>query len=141
MWSITWLAAALILMAGLLLGCSDGKARSEAAETQQQSLGEIQPPFEDSLLPRLTPCNAKSALAAMSSSKGPIRAAGALCAAQSPCDATEVDLPLSNLTKDTAPAADYVNRGPMFGSGDQAVSVPVNSYALRATSQRRIRCQ
>jgi len=136
-----WVAAGLIGTAGLLGACSRDAARTEAVEAQHQTPeGEAQPPFEDSLVPALRACDAASALAAMAAPHAPTRAAGALCAARVPCAEISVNLSLVRLADDTATAAEYTNRGPIFGSGDQKVLVAVNQYAVRAAAQRRMTC-
>jgi hypothetical protein len=56
------------------------------------------------------------------------------------CDHLEVDPALNRLTTDSATAAKYVNRGPMFGSGDQHVRIPVSRYAVDAATLRSMAC-
>ena len=136
------IACVLIGAAAALAACTDRRALTEAAEAEQRgpTAIDVPRPFEHGLVPQLHPCNVEAALAAMESPQAPNRAAGALCAAQSPCDRVEVDAALSRLTGDAAIAAEYLNRGPMFGSGDQEVRVPVSRYAVDAVAERGTTC-
>ncbi len=135
-----WMLASLMGMGAVLPACTDRRALAEAAEAQQQGSTTPEVPFERELVPKLRPCHAESAIAAMASPEPPKRAAGALCAARVGCDHLEVDPALNRLTTDSATAAEYVNRGPMFGSGDQHVRVPVSRYATDAAMSRGNAC-
>lgn len=139
---IAAVAAVLIATATTLVACSRDAARSEAAEAKAQPpAAEATKTLEDTLVQPLLPCNTAAALAAMSSTHARTRAAGAACAARTPCAEGAIDLPLSRLADDNATAVEYVDRGPMFGSGDQTVRVSVSHYALRAAALRRMACR
>ncbi len=83
--------ASLMGMGAVLAGCTDRRAMTAAAEAQQQGPTTPEVPFDHELVPKLRPCNAEAAIAAMASPEPPKRAAGALCAAQSACDHLEVN--------------------------------------------------
>ncbi len=121
--------------------CSREQALSEAAEAKAQPLpnGAVEV-FEDTLVKALSPCSAADAVSAMSSRDAATRARGAVCAAQVPCSDRTVDAALADLADDQAIAVGYVDRGPMFGSGDQTVRVPVARFATRAIFRREQAC-
>ena len=135
-----WMLAILMGMGAMLAACTDRRALTEAAEAQHQGSTTPEVPADHELVPKLQPCHAEAAIAAMASAEPPRRAAGALCAARVGCDHLEVDPALNRLTTDSATAAEYVNRGPMFGSGDQHVRFPVSRYAAYAALSRGNAC-
>ena len=132
--------ASLMGMGAVLAGCTDRRTLTEAAEAQQQGSTTPEVPVDHELVPKLRPCHAEAAIAAMASPEPPKRAAGALCAARVGCDHLELDPALNRLATDTGTAAEYVIHGPMFGSGDQHVRFPVSRYAAYAALSRGNAC-
>ena len=134
------MARMLVGVAAVLAGCTDRQAITAAAEAQQQGSTTPEVPADHELVPKLRPCHAEAAIAAMASPEPPKRAAGALCAARVGCDHLELDPVLKRLATDTGTAAEYVIHGPMFGSGDQHVRFPVSRYAEYAALSRGRAC-